>query len=78
MDLKPGSAGRRLVVHGLRATTAAAPPLTDVAFDTDPSAEIVGVRVRVPNDLPPGIYTDVVLDRDTGEPRGTISVRIAT
>jgi len=78
VDLEPGSAGRRLVVRGLRALNAGAPPLTDVAFDADPSAEIVGVRVRVPDDLPPGIYTDVVLDGETGAPRGTISVRIAT
>jgi hypothetical protein len=78
MDLEPGSAGRRLVVNELRAMTAGTPPLTDVAFDADPSAEIVGVRVRVPDNLPAGIYSGVVLDRETGEPRGTISVRIPT
>jgi hypothetical protein len=78
VDLQPGAAGRRLVVHGLRAMDAAIPPLTDVAFDADPSGEIVGVRVRVPDDLPPGVYAGVVLDRETGEPRGTLSVRIPT
>jgi len=78
MDLEPGSAGRRLIVNELRAMNAGTPPLVDVAFDADPSAEIVGVRVRVPDYLPPGIYTGVVLDRETGEPRGTISVRIPT
>jgi len=77
LDLQPGSAGRALLVHGLHAVDPTATPLTDVAFDMDPSAEMVGVRVRVPEGQAPGLYAGVVVDRETGEPRGTISVRVA-
>ena len=77
LDLQPGSAGRALLVHALHAVDPATPPLADVAFDLDPSAEMVGVRIRVPDAQSPGLYAGVVVDRQTGEPRGTISVRIA-
>jgi hypothetical protein len=34
----------------------------------------VALRVRVPDDQPPGVYNGIILDRSTGRPRGTVSL----
>lgn len=77
LDLRPESERRSLTVLELRAVDASKPPLTDIRFEGHPSGDVVGLLVRVPDDQPPGLYSGVVLDRDTGEPYGTLSVRIA-
>ena len=52
------------------------PPLTDVAFERAPHGDLVRLRIRVPDTQPVGIYAGAVVDRDTGEPCGTVSVRL--
>ena len=81
LELRPQSEGRRLDTHGLREVDAAIPPLDDVAFepggdDTDGSHGGICLRIRVPEEQPPGLYSGVVFDRDTGHPQGTLAVRL--
>lgn len=76
IELQPKSEGRPLATFELRALDASKPPLTDIAFERDPSNEIVSVRIRVPDGQPSGVYTGVVVDRETGQARGTLSVRV--
>jgi hypothetical protein len=77
LELRPKAAGRPLATFDLRSVEATKPPLTDVTFECGLPGEIVGVRIRIPNGQPPGTYTGVVVDRDTGDSLGTMSVRIA-
>jgi hypothetical protein len=53
------------------------PQLTGVSFDFDAASEEMTVRISVPDNQPPGVYSGVIVSRDTGEPLGTLSVRIA-
>ncbi len=76
LDLRSHSERMPLVCQELRALDAGKPPLTDVGFDSDPD-RLVSLRIRVPEAHPPGIYVGAVIDSDTGEPRGTLSVRLA-
>src|SRR5438477_448898 len=75
VDLGPDAAGRRLVVHGLRAVDPAKPRLADVSIVAD--GDQVTVRVRVPPDVPAAVYNGLIVDEETSRPAGTVSVRIA-
>jgi hypothetical protein len=76
-DLKSSAAGRRLATHGLRALEVEKPPLTEIAFETDWAGGPVALRLRVPEGQPPGLYTGVVIDQQSGEPLGTLTARLA-
>jgi hypothetical protein len=76
LDLRPHSDRMPLVCQDLRALDAEKPPLTDVGFDRGPDG-LLSLRVRVPEPHPPGIYVGAVIDSDTGQPRGTLSVKLA-
>jgi hypothetical protein len=34
------------------------------------------VRIRVPDNQPAGVYNGVIVDKDSGEARGNLTVRI--
>ena len=53
------------------------PQLSDVSFAFDAASGEMNVKISVPDDQPPGVYSGVIVSRDTGEPLGTLSVRIA-
>ena len=76
-DLRPRSLGLPLVVHDLRAPEADKPRVTGVALETVPDEERLVLRLRIPAEQPPGIYSGIILDERTSLPRGTITVRLA-
>lgn len=76
VDLRPRSSGLSLVVHDLRASEPDKPRLTGVTLEGLPDEERVTLRIQVPDDHPPGVYSGVILDARTSLPRGTLSVRI--
>jgi hypothetical protein len=65
-----------LTTQGLRTLDPNKPPLTDISFRSAPGNGRGSVRIRIPDSQPPGIYSSVVVDRETGETRGILSVRI--
>jgi len=75
LDLPAGSAHSALRCHPLRALEEGTPPLSDVVLERD-AAERLTLRVRVPDTHPAGVYVGAIVDRETGEPRGTLSVRV--
>jgi hypothetical protein len=77
LDLYPQSEGLSLVTDGLRARDPQKPPLTDISFEPSSDKARSSLRIRVPEGQPPDVYTGVVVERNTGLPRGTLSVRIA-
>lgn len=76
VELRPRSVGLSLVVHDLRAPESDKPRLTGVRIETQPEEERVCLRLQVPAEHPPGIYSGLILDERTSLPRGTLTVRI--
>jgi len=76
LDLKAHAAGRPLATHGLRAAEIDKPPLTDVGFERAADAAPLVLRLRVPETQPPGLYTGVVIDKQSGELLGTLTAQV--
>ena len=76
LQLQAPCDGRHLATHGLRSIDPAKPAIAEVAFVSDPARNGACLRINVPEDQPAGIYTGVVIDTNSGEPRGTLSVRV--
>ena len=74
LDLRPGVAGRSLAVPGLYAAGADKTPITRVVFEDSEDPPVLSVDV--PPDQPAGLYSGVVFDTESEEPRGTLTIRI--
>jgi hypothetical protein len=77
VDLRPNSEMKSLVALGLGAVDSKKPALKDVRFVPDETPGRIKLRIRVPDKQPPGTYSGVIVNRNNGEARGTLSVRIA-
>jgi hypothetical protein len=75
LDLRPGSA-RTFRVHDLRAVDPEAPRLAGATVERVHDGERVRVRLSVPADHPPGVYSALVLDEATALPKGSLTVRV--
>jgi len=76
LDLHPGTPPLGLHCQALRALEEGKPPLTEVAIERDLNGRPI-LLVRVPEAQPPGVYVGAVVDRVTGQSRGTLSVQVA-
>jgi hypothetical protein len=76
VDLAAPVGAANLAIGGLHALEAGKPPLKEIALTTEPGSHRAVVRIRVPEIQPAGVYTGVIVDRESGEPRGTITLRI--
>ena len=76
LQLYPQTGERSFMTPGLQAMDPDKPPLTDVTFTPSGDNGQASVRIRVPEGQPPDTYTGAVLDRVTGRPQGTLSVRV--
>lgn len=63
-------------VHALYAGDPSFPPLTQVEFRIEPATSAPILTVGIPDDQPAALYSGVVVDRESNEPKGTLSVRI--
>ena len=77
VELRPSSDARSLVSLGLNAIDSSKPVLTDISFLPDEVPGRIKLRLRIPESQPAGTYSGVVVNRDSGETRGTLSIRIA-
>lgn len=76
VDLRPGIGDGAFLVHDLRPSSGKGPRLSGVKVErAKPPAPVV-VRVRVPDALPAGLYTGMVIDPATNLPQGTIAVQV--
>jgi hypothetical protein len=77
LDVRDHSQGLSLATPGLYALDGGKPALTDVSFT--PAVESRGrirVRVVIPDDQPPGNYSGAVMDLNSSEAFGILSVSI--
>jgi hypothetical protein len=77
VELPPNSEPQSLVALGLSAVDSGKPILKDISFVPDEVAGRIKLRLRIPEIQPPGTYSGVIVNRENGETRGTLSVRIA-
>ncbi len=77
VELRPNVEAGSLVALGLNAVDPGKPVLTDISLTPDEIPGRIKLRLRIPEDQPPGTYSGVIVDRDSGETRGTLSIRIA-
>jgi hypothetical protein len=66
-----------LVTPGLHSIEPGQPSITDITFREAPAGGRAKLRVVVPDNQAPGIYSGAIVNRRTGEPLGTLTVRIA-
>jgi hypothetical protein len=77
VELRPNSEPQSLVSLGMSAVDSGKPILKDISFVPDEVAGRVKLLLRIPENQPSGTYSGVIVNRENGEPRGTLSVRIA-
>ena len=78
LDLHPGAEDRPLGTHGLRSMDGKHTAVEAVAFVPAQAGERPGVTIQVPPRAAPGLYTGVVIDKETGEAMGTLSLRLSS
>jgi hypothetical protein len=76
LNLRPHPGRNVPLVHALHASDPAVPPLTGISFRRDPKSAVPVLQLKISNKQPPGMYTGVVVDRETNEPQGTLCVRV--
>ncbi|HVC43326.1 MAG TPA: hypothetical protein VND20_00800 [Candidatus Binataceae bacterium] len=76
LDLPAPAIAGALTIAPLRALEPDRPPLAEVALVVGATDGRTILRVRISDTHPPGLYTGLVVDRLSGEPRGTVSVRL--
>ncbi|MBV8055502.1 MAG: hypothetical protein JO071_09720 [Deltaproteobacteria bacterium] len=75
IDLRENSDQMPLAALGLRAVDRSKPELSDIGIEPDVAGGIK-VRICVPQSHPAGTYSGVIVNRETGESRGTLTVRV--
>jgi hypothetical protein len=76
VDLAPSALVSHLAIGGLQALEPEKPPLKEISLTGDAGSNRAVVRIRVPENQPAGVYSGVIVERESGEPRGTITLRI--
>lgn len=76
VDLPSSANAPNLAIGGLIASTPGPPPLTEITLAFDPAGNRQVVRIRVPDEQPPGVYSGVIVERESGAARGTVTLRI--
>jgi hypothetical protein len=77
IELKDDSERLPLVALGLRAVEPNTPVLGDVTFFPETLENPLLVKVSIVGSCSPGAYSGVIVNRLTGELRGTLTVRVA-
>ena len=76
IDLVPHVNLTKLATSGLHSIVPDCPSIKDLTFIVDSHSNRPVVRIRVPDGQPVGSYYGVIVDADSGDPRGTIALRI--
>ena len=77
LDLGPDCETQPLVALSVNSIDARKPAITGVSLVPDDIRGQLKLVVRIPDDQPSGTYTGVIVDRNSGDTRGSLSIRIA-
>ena len=75
VDMRENSERMPLVALGLRAIDRSKPELSAISIAPDPAGGIK-LKICIPDESPSGTYSGVIVNSDTGESRGTLTVRL--
>lgn len=75
-EILPGRETNSLATHGLRVLDSDAAAI-DVTFGEPDEAGVVVARICVPDGQPAGLYTGALLDAETGETVGSLSLNLS-
>jgi hypothetical protein len=76
VELKPGALGAALAAHDLRSGYPGLTRISGVTAEPKPSENRIAIGIEVPDVLPAGIYSGLIVDTVTNLPQGTLSVRV--
>ena len=76
LDLWPHSQTANLTVPALHAAESDKSPLTDVSFVPGTDDVPARLHIVVSDSQPPGLYSGLILDADSGQANGTLSLRL--
>jgi hypothetical protein len=76
LNVEPSPQPYTPFVHALHAPDRRVPPLTSIAFQKSPKSNMPVLLLKISSKQPSGIYTGVVVDKDTNKPKGTLTVRV--
>jgi len=77
IELHEEAERRALAIAGLHDRHGRKLTLAAIAFASAKGRKRACLRIRLPDGQRPGIYSGVLLDRSTSEPRGVLTVRVA-
>ena len=77
LDLSPDCETQSLVALSVNSIDANKRAITGVSFVPDDIPGRLKLLVRIADDQPSGTYTGVIIDRNRGDTRGTLSIKIA-
>lgn len=63
-----------LAIPGLHPVEGEHPPIKEIAFTSGSGADVL--QIRVPDDQPPGVYAGVIVNRKSGHPCGSLTIRL--
>ena len=77
VDLRSSIEGE-VVVHDLRATDVEKPRIQEVTLERANEDRGPRLRIRIPDDQPPGMYSGLMIEQESNLPVGSVTVRIGT
>ncbi len=77
VELRPNSDAAVTRFARLERSRSSKPALTDISLVPDEIPGRIKLRLRIPESQPTGTYSGVIVNRDSGEARGTLCIRIA-
>jgi hypothetical protein len=76
LNLNETPNGSLLAAHDLHALDAGKPPLRDIVFERGDGDGPPILKISIPTEQPPDIYSGAVIDKDTNLPVGTLCIRV--
>jgi hypothetical protein len=78
LQLQDNTPNQQLAAQGLRSLDPTSPALMDISFTQQKAGGRNSVQIRIPETQPAGTYSGAIVDRNTGDARGTLTVRVGT
>jgi hypothetical protein len=76
LDLWPGKQTANLTIPALHSAESEKTPLTDVSFVPGTEQAPARLCIAIPDAQPAGVYSGLILDAETSQPGGTLSLRL--
>lgn len=76
LRLHPNARLQHLHAHALHPSGSTVPPVTGIAFRPDRGSGQLVLEVSIPDHQPAGVYSGIVVDGESNEPVGSLTLRV--